>query len=180
MSGMRKTGYQRGVGRSFTPSQQAEWVDHFNRILDEEPGWSRNRLTEHLLKEALEMRDPTCIHIPIPREGMTEEQIQLLQSEEGKRLVGNLLRFLMQSNQGEIPIPKTTPAHHSTHSLRPSEKQVEGAEESVEETEIFSPSRVERQKNEKKERDKQEPKRKKSSPLDSLKKKMSVQERYIK
>lgn len=174
MSAMRKTGYQRGVGRSFTPSQQAEWVDHFNRILDEEPGWSRNRLTEHLLKEALEMRDPTCIHIPIPREGMTEEQIQLLHSEEGKRLVGNLLRFLMQSNQGEIPIPKTTPAHHST------EKQVEGAEESVEETEIFSPSRVERQKNEKKERDKQEPKRKKSSPLDSLKKKMSVQERHIK
>lgn len=184
MSSNRKTGYQRGVGRSFTPSQQAEWVEHFNRILNEESGWSRNRLTEHLIKEALRMRDPTYIHIPIHREGLTKEQIQFLKSEEGQRFVSNLIHYLLQTNQKNIPIPEPTETHTSSQELMEKKKETVEEEPSYQEkVETPAPSirharvRVEKRDDQQVRKTQQE--KKKNSPMANLQRKLSMQENIL-
>ncbi|WP_240376218.1 hypothetical protein [Bacillus piscicola] len=98
----QKAGYVRGLGRTFVPSAKAEWVEEFNRILGDEPGWSRNRLTEYLIEKGLAAgqavetsSDDTHIQIAVPRNGLTEEQQAFLESEQGKTIAANAVRMLL-------------------------------------------------------------------------------------
>ncbi|MFB4163530.1 hypothetical protein ACE1TI_06720 [Alteribacillus sp. JSM 102045] len=96
-----KAGYVKGLGRTFAPSLKADWVDEFNQILEDEPEWSRNRLTEHLIKKGLESQrmqqspHENYMNLSIPSDGLTEDQQLFLESEEGRVFVGNAVRLLL-------------------------------------------------------------------------------------
>lgn len=96
-----KAGYVKGLGRTFAPSLKAEWVDEFNQILEEDPDWSRNRLTEHLIKKGLESQRAqqsqleNHLNLSIPSDGLNKEQQSFLESEEGRVFVGNAIRLLL-------------------------------------------------------------------------------------
>ncbi|WP_240377241.1 hypothetical protein [Bacillus piscicola] len=102
-------GYGKGVGRTFTPSRKADWVDHFNRILKQEPGWSRNSLTEHLLRWALSMRQPDSSTITIRHDGLSQEQIQYLRSEQGRDYIDGIVKFAFWQ-QTHFAEPATPPS----------------------------------------------------------------------
>ncbi|MFB5662260.1 hypothetical protein [Alteribacillus sp. HJP-4] len=107
-----KAGYVKGVGRTFAPSLKADWVEEFNEILEDEPEWSRNRLTEHLIKKGLDAQrgNDQGMQISIPSEGLTDQQREFLNSEEGKLFLGNAIRLLLMQPGAQAPSPAEVPA----------------------------------------------------------------------
>ncbi|SDI60985.1 hypothetical protein [Alteribacillus bidgolensis] len=174
-----KAGYVKGLGRTFAPSLKADWVDEFNQILEEEPDWSRNRLTEHLIKKGLESQRAqqsqleNHLNLSIPSDGLNKEQQSFLESEEGKVFVGNAIRLLlMQPGSRES-------AASSVHLPAPPQPKTETSS-SFEEQEKKSPEETMDDKNRQdaenfnlKEKNKQ--KQEKLSPLKRAKNKLKRQ-----
>lgn len=102
-----KQGYEAGKGRTYTPSVTDDWIDAFNKLL-EQSGVSRNKLTSELIADGLKYRKMTKgidKYISINCEGFSDEQIRLLQSEQGQIMVANMLKMLLgQQSIPSVPV----------------------------------------------------------------------------
>lgn len=135
-----KVGYSPGQGRTFTPSISCKWTDEFNYILEKE-NVSRNALTEELIELGLSTRNNKRIYIP--SDGLTDDQIELLSSAEGQKILLNVALMLTgNSNANFLSGVLTSDASKGKHedaSLdlneqkkepeKPANKQVESAVE---------------------------------------------------
>ncbi|PPA84177.1 hypothetical protein [Brevibacillus laterosporus] len=99
-------GYEAGRGKTFTPSKNAEWVEEFNKILQDKfnsgSRVSRNALTEQLIEEGLKNRATNSTSIIIPGEDFTPEQITLLKSDQGQTILKNLIKMIL--GMGSTPL----------------------------------------------------------------------------
>jgi len=96
---MSKKGYIPGTGSTFTPSNNAQWTDQFEQLLEDKKV-SRNKLTEQLISDGLKMQNSEFIMIPV--NNLTAEQLMLLNSEQGKQILVNIA--LMMVGQSQQPI----------------------------------------------------------------------------
>ncbi|WP_026701645.1 hypothetical protein [Salibacterium aidingense] len=137
-----KAGYKKGTGRTFTPSLKADWVDDFNRVLEKEPGWSRNQLTEYYIRKGMEESNAgDRSTITVNHDDLTEDQVAFLQSEEGRTFIGNVISYVLAGTGKErANAPKSAPSpppiHHERQDDGPpkeKEKEVEAEERPKEE-----------------------------------------------
>lgn len=97
----KKIGYEPLKGTTLTPSKDATWPEKFNRILENDEGWSRNSLTEFLLERALNMSEKENGNIiAIPKEHFTQEEIEILESPTGKQILINLAKAMVGQSTG--------------------------------------------------------------------------------
>lgn len=98
--------YERGKGRTFTPSSEALWVEDFNRTIDKEKV-SRNKLTEMLIELGLNYKqtviDDNSVSLPIP-EDLSQDQVKFLKSDQGKQMISNMISYVLNIYNGHDPI----------------------------------------------------------------------------
>ncbi|MGP9043228.1 hypothetical protein [Cytobacillus kochii] len=87
----KKSGYIPGQGRTFTPSLNGNWTEEFNKILEKE-NLSRNSLTEALIEMGLKVKRND--HLFISTEDLTSDQIEILSSNEGQKILLNVALML--------------------------------------------------------------------------------------
>lgn len=111
---MAVKGYEAGKPTSFTPGRHSEWVEEFNQLLEHHGHYSRNKLTEKLIEEGMAVwknQSSTGVqqvqgNIPsrsIPTNGVTlecdglsSEQIQLLNTPEFQKIVNSFVMRLFE------------------------------------------------------------------------------------
>jgi hypothetical protein len=94
-------GYEPRKNITFTPSSQAHWTDHFNKLLVSlnEQGFnvSRNLLTERLIEEGLKtyspLGDSKILNIECTE--YTSEQLELLRSPQCQQVIKNFLNMML-------------------------------------------------------------------------------------
>lgn len=88
--------YEAGKTTTFTPSVNADWTIEFNHIA-EQGKWSRNRLTEKLIIDGIRVNRGNAITINL--ETIEPQQLKFLQSEQGQKIVVNLLKVMIGQNE---------------------------------------------------------------------------------
>lgn len=118
----KKQGYKIGQGRTFTPSNQATWIDAFNLLLDEKKSYSRNKLTEELIQDGLKHQNRIIDSekgISIPMDQLSLDQVQLLTSKEGQQILQNVLRLVL--GQGNV-VSMSSSIQDNVNEVTPSEE----------------------------------------------------------
>ena len=84
-----------GKGFQYTPKTTIKWADEFNELLNQYS--SRNELMSTLLEEGLRVRNGSYKEngIFIPMEPFTNDQLALLKTEEGKRILYNVVSLML-------------------------------------------------------------------------------------
>lgn len=94
-----KIGYEAGLGRTFTPSTNAKWIDSFNDMLNSD-NLSRNALTEKLIEEGI--RYSKKEYVIMEAEGLSQEQAALLSSKAGQEILKNVVNLLLGNSPAII------------------------------------------------------------------------------
>ncbi|MFJ7977956.1 hypothetical protein ACIQZI_20105 [Peribacillus sp. NPDC096379] len=84
-----------GKGFQYTPKTTIEWADEFNELLNQYS--SRNELMSTLLEEGLRGRNGSYKEngIFIPMDPFTNDQLALLKTDEGKRILYNVVSLML-------------------------------------------------------------------------------------
>ncbi|KMY42777.1 hypothetical protein [Peribacillus loiseleuriae] len=84
-----------GKGFQYTPKTTIEWADEFNELLNNYS--SRNELMSTLLEDGLRVRNGLYKEngIFIPMGTFTNDQLALLKTEEGKRILYNVVSLML-------------------------------------------------------------------------------------
>ncbi|MGE8081164.1 hypothetical protein [Peribacillus loiseleuriae] len=84
-----------GKGFQYTPKTTIEWADEFNELLNNYS--SRNELMSTLLEEGLRVRNGSYKEngIFLPMGPFTNDQLALLKTEEGKRILYNVVSLML-------------------------------------------------------------------------------------
>jgi hypothetical protein len=111
---MAVKGYEAGKPTSFTPGRHSEWVEEFNQLLEFHGHYSRNKLTEKLIEEGMAVWKnqssaggqqiqgsipPQSIPtngVTLECDGLSSEQIQLLNTPEFQKIVNSFVRRLFE------------------------------------------------------------------------------------
>lgn len=84
-----------GKGFQYTPKTTVKWADEFNELLDSYS--SRNELMSRLIEDGLKVRNGSFkeTNMYIPLEAFTHEQLALLKTEEGKKILYNVVSLIL-------------------------------------------------------------------------------------
>lgn len=84
-----------GKGFQYTPKTTVKWAEEFNKLLDSYS--SRNELMSRLIEDGLKVRNGSFkeTNMYIPLESFTHEQLALLKTEEGKRILYNVVSLIL-------------------------------------------------------------------------------------
>lgn len=84
-----------GKGFQYTPKTTVKWAEEFNELLDSYS--SRNELMSRLIEDGLKVRNGSFkeTNMYIPLESFTHEQLALLKTEEGKRILYNVVSLIL-------------------------------------------------------------------------------------
>lgn len=111
---MAVNGYEAGKPTSFTPGRHSEWVEEFNQLLEQHGHYSRNKLTEKLIEEGMAAwknqassgerltqgsvpaRSIPVNGVTLECDGLSSEQIQLLNTPEFQRIVNSFVTRLFE------------------------------------------------------------------------------------
>jgi hypothetical protein len=92
-----------GKGFQYTPQTTIKWAEEFNGLLDSHS--SRNELVSKLIEDGLKVQNGSLNKehgIYIPLESFSHEQLILLRSEEGKRILHNVLSLILGNPSGSL------------------------------------------------------------------------------
>jgi hypothetical protein len=134
-------GYEPGKGRTYTPSLEVTWIKDFNNLLNERNinrRTSRNELTSELIHYGLQYlknMDVDNEPIVISSNEYTEEQLEILKSETGQRIIKNIINAaifgsslnLDLSNKPPVIMDKnesSTPVITTRDGIVPAEKEI--------------------------------------------------------
>ncbi len=108
---MSHTVWVPGTGSMYRPSNSITWAEDFERVMREyhEQGHkiTRNSLTSELIEMGLKYREmQNNSNLPFLEGEFTEEELSLLQTEAGRKIISNLLRAALRGD-GSLPIQQT-------------------------------------------------------------------------
>ncbi len=130
-----------GKGFQYTPKTTIGWADEFNELLNRFS--SRNELMSTLLEEGLRVRNGSYKEkgIFIPLESFTSDQLALLKTEEGKRILYNVVSLILGNPESTTFANQMV--QQSPHQIKSTDMNTDGdvtvkANEGVESNEALS------------------------------------------
>lgn len=102
-----------GKGFQYTPQTTIEWADDFNELLESHS--SRNVLVSKLIEDGLKVQNGFYQEkgTYLPLGAFSDEQLALLKTEEGKKILYNIISLILGNPDGAVvakqmvqPIPE--------------------------------------------------------------------------
>jgi hypothetical protein len=89
-----------GKGFQYTPQTTIEWADDFNELLESHN--SRNELVSKLIEDGLKVQNGFYKEqgIYLPLDSFSNEELTLLKTEEGKKILYNVVSLILGNSAG--------------------------------------------------------------------------------